>query len=227
MEPEPNPVVGDETSPERLCAAFVDALHVTGASISVFGRDGRQSTIRATDGIAARGDTLQFELGEGPHWEALASGAPVLCPDLGAQPKPRWPMFSSAAQEIGMVGVFAFPMKMGAVRVGVVDLYTASVRHLDEHQIALAVSMAGRAAAPSVRYALHSAQQPSGAEHTMAPALRREVHQATGMVQAQLDISATEAFTRLRAHAYSSERPIEDIARDIVRRELDFSTFTD
>jgi hypothetical protein len=136
-------------------------------------------------------------------------------------------MFSAAAQEIGMVGVFAFPMKMGAVSVGVVDLYTASVRHLDKHQISLAISMAGRAAAPSVRYAMHSAQQPSGAEHSMAPALRREVHQATGMLQNQLDVSATEAFTRLRAHAYSSERPIEDIAHDIVRREFDFSIFTD
>jgi AmiR/NasT family two-component response regulator len=61
----------------------------------------------------------------------------------------------------------------------------------------------------------------------MAPAMRREVHQATGMVQAQLEVSATEAFSRLRAHAYSAERPIEDVARDVVRRELDFSTFTD
>jgi hypothetical protein len=210
-----------------MCAAFVDALHVSGASISVFGRDGKQSTIRASDAIAARGDTLQLELGEGPHWEALATGAPVLCHDLSDQRYAKWPMFSAAAREIGMVGVFAFPMKMGAVNVGVVDLYTSAPRYLDKHQVALAVSMAGRAAAPAVRYAMQSAEQPAAAEHRMAPAIRREVHQATGMVQAQLEVSATEAFSRLRAHAYSSERPIEDVARAVVRRELDFSTFTD
>lgn len=73
---------GDRTG--WLCSAFVDALPVTGASISVFGRDGRQSTICATDSVASRGETLQFELGEGLHWEALQTGLPVLVQDLSA-----------------------------------------------------------------------------------------------------------------------------------------------
>jgi hypothetical protein len=73
---------GDRTG--WLCSAFVDALPVTGASISVFGRDGRQSTICATDSVASRGETLQFELGEGPHWEALQTGLHVLVQDLSA-----------------------------------------------------------------------------------------------------------------------------------------------
>jgi hypothetical protein len=87
--------------------------------------------------------------------------------------------------------------------------------------------MANQAAAPAVRYAVLSAANPLSTEHEMAPALRREVHQATGMVQAQLDVSATEAFARLRAHAYRTDRPIEDVARDVVSRRLDFSTLNE
>lgn len=210
-----------------LCAPFVTALHVSGASISVFDADGNQSTICSTNRTAARGEALQFELGEGPHWEALQLSAPVLCPDLAAEGWAKWPMFGAAALEIGMAAVYAFPMKMGAVSVGVVDLYSAVPRRLDEHQIALAASMANRTAAPAARHATNSANSPLTSEHELAPALRREVHQATGMVQAQLDVSATEAFARLRAHSYTSGRPIEDIAREVVARLIDFSAFTD
>jgi hypothetical protein len=214
-------------SPGRLCAAFVDALHVSGASISVFGRDGQQSTICATDSISARGEALQFELGEGPHWDALQSGVPTLSPDISAAMEHRWPLFAAAAYGIGMSAVFAFPMKMGAASVGVVDLYSARPRLLDPPQVSLASSMANRAAAPAARQAMLSADDPTSAEHEMAPAMRREVHQATGMVQAQLDVSATDALAQLRAHAYTNNRPIEDVARDVVNRRLDFSTFTD
>ena len=52
---------------------------------------------------------------------------------------------------------------------------------------------------------------------------RAEVHQATGMVLAQLEISAQEAFVRLRAHAFATRRPLADVAGDVVARRLDFS----
>src|ERR1700722_5521223 len=134
--------------PGRLCGVFVEALFVTGASISVFGRDGQQSTVCASNAIAARGDAIQLELGEGPHWDALTVGLAVLAPDLGDSRESRWPMFSAAAQELGMAAVFAFPMYMGAARIGVVDLYCDSPRQLDTHQVSLATSMAGRATGP-------------------------------------------------------------------------------
>jgi GAF domain-containing protein len=217
----------ERDAPARLCGSFVDALFVTGASISVFGRDGQQSTICATDSVAARGETLQFELGEGPHWEALALGLAVLAPDLSRPEESKWPMFSAAAQEIGMAAVFAFPMTMGAVRVGVVDLYCDRPRRLDSRQVSLAASMAGRCAATAVRQAMRSAEHSASIEQEKAPALRREVHQATGMIQVQLDVDATEAFTRMRAYSFTSGRPVADIASDIVNRRLNFSDLRD
>jgi GAF domain/ANTAR domain len=209
--------------PARLCGLFVDALFVTGGSISVFGRDGHHTTVCATNSVAARGDTLQFELGEGPHWEALATGSPVLSPDLSSQQWSNWPTFSALAQEIGMAAVFAFPMTMGAVRIGVVDLYSDTPRRLDAHQVSLAASMAGRTAMPAVRQAMRSAEDPFPLEHEHAPALRREVHQATGMIGAQLHVTLTEAFTRLRTYSFTSGRPVEDIAHDVVSRRMNFS----
>ncbi len=223
--PELTSLNGDVT--RRLCQAFVDSLNVSGASITVFGLDGQQSTVCTSDELAARGDLLQLELGEGPHWDVLSSGKAVLCPDLSAAIQQQWPAFSAAAVESGMVGVFSFPMTLGAITVGAVDLYTRTPRVLEPREVSLALTMASQVAAAAVRRAMLSANDHDSVEAAMAPALRLEVHQATGMIQAQLDTNATNAFSRLRAHAFVTGRDIEDIARDVVARRLDFSALAD
>ena len=52
------------------------------------------------------------------------------------------------------------------------------------------------------------------------PAHWAEVHQATGMVSAQLEVPIDEAFVRLRAHAFADGRSLRDVARDVVSRRL-------
>ena len=48
------------------------------------------------------------------------------------------------------------------------------------------------------------------------------VHQASGMVAAQLEVSVGQALIRLRAHAFGNERTLTDVARDVVDRRLRF-----
>jgi AmiR/NasT family two-component response regulator len=55
---------------------------------------------------------------------------------------------------------------------------------------------------------------------------RAEIHQATGMVVAQLGVSPTDAFARLRAHAFSEGVQLGDVARDVVARRLRFTRDT-
>jgi len=209
-----------------LCSPFVELLPVDGASISVFSLSG-QSTICASDALAARSETLQFELGEGPHWEALRNGIPVLCPDLGDGSASEWPTFRETARSIGIGSVFAFPMKMGAATVGIVDLYATTPVLLDAGMIAQTVTLAARTAPAAAHQAMYAANDELSVENELAPAMRREVHQATGMIQAQLDTTATDAFARLRAHAFVTGTSVDDIAREVVGRRLDFSTLSD
>ena len=61
-----------------------------------------------------------------------------------------------------------------------------------------------------------------GADLDDRRAFRSEVHQAAGMISEQLDLRATDALVLLRAAAYASERPIDDVARDVVSRRLRF-----
>ncbi len=222
------PPVGDETPPvDPLCASFVTEFGVSGASISVVSYLGRQSTICSSDATAARVESLQFELGEGPHWDAFESRAPVLCSDLDAADETRWPLFVDAARGLGIHAIFAFPMLMGAALVGVVDLYSTTARTVDRDFASRASHAASRAAHASVQRALHSAAHHASAESPMAPALRREVHQATGMILSQLEVSATAAFARLQGHAFATGQPIEEVAREVVLGNLVLSNVGD
>ena len=49
---------------------------------------------------------------------------------------------------------------------------------------------------------------------------RAEIDQATGMLTVQLGVPVAEAFSRLRAYAYSQDRRLADVAGDIVARRL-------
>jgi AmiR/NasT family two-component response regulator len=87
----------------------------------------------------------------------------------------------------------------------------------------MATLMAGRAASNAVQQALRSAEDHNSLESEWSPALRREVHQATGILISQLDLSATDAFSLLQGHVFASGKPIDQIAHDVVLRALVFS----
>jgi AmiR/NasT family two-component response regulator len=52
---------------------------------------------------------------------------------------------------------------------------------------------------------------------------RPEIHQATGMVLAQLGIGPEEALARMRAYAFAEQRLLIDVAKDLVARRLQFT----
>jgi hypothetical protein len=222
------------SSPDRpgrvggdLCRPFVERLSVTGASISVIGRRMRRMTVCSSDRVAARLEGLQFDLGEGPQWEVMKTGIPVLSADLSPQATAGWPVFGDAAARLGAAALFAFPLAIGAVTVGVINLYRTTPGALDVRMIALARSLTDQVAGAAVKAAICSAEADDDPEDAGTATMRREVHQATGMILAQLELSATEAFSLLRGHAFASSRTMEDVATDVVARRLDFRCLPD
>ena len=76
--------------------------------------------MRVTDVVGEQLAELQLTLGEGPSLDASASGGPVLASDLGAaETAARWPVFAPAARQAGPAAIFAFPLRIGAIRAGV------------------------------------------------------------------------------------------------------------
>lgn len=54
---------------------------------------------------------------------------------------------------------------------------------------------------------------------------RSLVHQATGMVMAQVRVAAEDALAILRGHAYAMATDVNDVAERVVDRRINFSNF--
>jgi hypothetical protein len=208
-----------------LCRVLMDALPVAGASISVVTERGSHSVVGASDALAAKLEALQFELGVGPHWEALRTDRPAfLWNAADVAQLSAWPTLAVDAVGWGVGSLFALPLQLGAATVGVADLYSRSpVEPWSDEMIDLAQDLARSVAARAVRLATRSAEAATSRTGRNAVELRREVHQATGMVMAQLDCSASTALLRLRGRAFASGIPLEGLAREVITRRFDFA----
>ncbi|RFA07965.1 hypothetical protein B7R54_01095 [Subtercola boreus] len=217
-EPQ-NPVLSEWQ--RELLAPFLKALPITGLSLSVSGYSGQESTLAVSDATATELSELQFARGQGPHWKVLATGRPVLVPDVAASAG-EWPLFGEALAGLPVGAIFAFPLRIGAAVVGVVDLYSSVPGGLDVRQAQTAAGLAQAATGTAVRRATESANDDAPHPSSPVPETRREVQQATGMILAQLDVSATDAFYRLRMHAFSNGRSLQSVALDVIARSIDF-----
>jgi hypothetical protein len=177
------------------------------------------------DEVSERLAELQLTLGEGPALDASASGGPSLASDLGdGERERRWPAFGPAARQAGAGAVFAFPLRIGAIRAGVLGLYRARPGQLSESQLGDALICADTATVLLLDAQLLAAggaavSGPGGQPEDLA-LHRAEIDQATGMLTEQLGTGIADAFVRLRAYAYANDRRLADVARDIVARRL-------
>lgn len=214
----------DRVLAERICRAAVEGLEVDGAAISLLTSSDLRETLYASDATAELLEDLQFSLGEGACVDAATGGGPVLVPDMNdpAQTS-RWPFYAAAVVDQARIGaVFAFPLQWGTINLGVLDLYRRVPGPLSAAQVRDAISAAD--AAGLLLLGLRTDPDPDGdAVWDRSWSRRAEIHQATGMVVAQLGISPTNAFARLRAHAFTEGVALGDVARDVVARRLRFS----
>lgn len=215
--------VDDAVLAGRICQACVDGLGVDGAAISLLTERPSRKTLWATDPMATRLEELQFTLGEGACIEAARTGRPVLVPDVGAEAAggSSWPIFAAAVAEDPRVGaLFALPLQLGTINLGVLDLYRTRPGPMTGAELREAVCVADTAAIMllGLRTDPGDGQWLDSSWTSYA-----EVHQATGMILAQLGVGAQEAFARLRAHAFAEDRLLREVARDVVARRLRFT----
>lgn len=205
-----------------LTGPLLDAVPVTGASISTMGELLGPETISSSDPLAARIDELQFDLGEGPCWDALSSAGPILVPDIRDIDAGVWPAFTRAISAEGVGAIFAFPLAIGPLRIGAMDLYCSAPGELGdeytEQSILLADIVSRRVLKRSMRLAGAPEYSDDGSRHS-----RRSIHQAVGFVIAQLGISPEDAHLLIQGHAFGEGRSMHEVAEDILERRLTFT----
>jgi hypothetical protein len=209
--------VTDGPLPLRLSRACRDILAADGVSLSFLDSTAGPITLAATDEVAARLGDLEDVAGEGPATEAFSAGEDVEVA-LGEVPAERWPGFTRAAvAAVGPVMIRALPMLPDGHRFGVITTYVVDGRELAQDQLTT------RFLANAVGAALlQDAPERLSGRRRDSWLSRSHIHQATGMVIAQLGLPPEDALAMLRAHAYAHDQPLTDVAEQIVSRRLHF-----
>lgn len=164
--------------------------------------------------VSALIEELQYTLGQGPRVDAYEQDRAVFEPDLSDPAVVRWSAFTPPAVDAGARAVFAFPLQIGSVRLGALNLYRDRTGALTDDQHADALVMAGVAARAVLEMQAMAAAGALGTELEVGADLRLVVHQASGMVSAQLEVSVAEALVRLRALALADDRLLAEVAED-------------
>jgi GAF domain-containing protein len=211
-----------EAEPARLCEVCANVSLMSGAGIMLMTGDMQQGSVCSSNPVSALIEELQFTLGEGPCIDAHTGDRPVVEADLADPDMPRWLAFAPPAVAAGARAVFGFPMRVGGVRLGALNLYRDRPGPLSDDQYADALVLAGVAARAVL------AMQANASPGALSTALeeganfRFVVHQASGMVAVQLGVSLGEALARLRAYAFGNSVLLTDVAEAIVARKLRF-----
>jgi hypothetical protein len=183
----------DHTLRQITTAAVAVLPEVRYASLTVRHADGSLETVAPTDDLLWRLDAAQYELQEGPCYEAAVDTAHVISPDLAIDE--RFPRYGRVAVDAGVrsqagLRLFDTPKSQGALNlysptVGAFD-DLGSINELFAHQAAMAIAYAQE---------VHNLQE--------AMATRKLIGQAIGIVMERYGLTEERAFaflTRLSQH---------------------------
>jgi hypothetical protein len=166
-----------------VCTAAVEALPVGGAGISAMSPTVAGYPLCSTDSISEQVEELQLTLGEGPCVDAFAGGAAVWTVDLRSDAaQTRWPVFAPAAVEAGAGAVFAFPLQIGAISPGVLDLYSHVPLLLGAQELDEAMAFADFATLLLLNTRAAEREGIAAGSETELGGYRAEIDQATGML---------------------------------------------
>jgi hypothetical protein len=222
---------------QQLCRGAVSGLPVAGAALHLLPGSVPTDVVAASSPAWHRIGELVGVLEDAPCLEAARTLRPVLVDDLHRD-RHRWPAYAHALAGRDVGAVFSFPLRVGAVRLGVLDLYAGAPGPLRAPDLALAEAFAQVATAtlllgarwPGSRLDARTrlgADVPEAAVAPLVPLPRPAIPQAQGMVMVLLEVDLDDALALLRARAFALGRPLADLAQDIVDGAVDPRSWDD
>lgn len=205
-----------ESYMRRVCAASLDLLSMSGAGVSLMTGQTQVGAVWGSDSLALKVEDLQFALGEGPAPDAFSTGTPALEPCLAEAPD-RWPFFGPAALDLGVAAVFSFPLQIGVIQLGALNLFRETAGFISSDELADALVLCD-----VVTQDILDLQDQGSLRPKVGDGLGRRVHvfQATGMVAAQMGCDPAGALASIRAFAFAHEISIFEVADRLIAGSL-------
>jgi GAF domain-containing protein len=192
----------------EVTAAAVDLIPgVDTAGILYVKRGGEFESIAGTSEVPHQLDELQMKFDEGPCLRAALADTIVRTDDFNAEK--RWPKYSPAAVEVGVLSGLSFKLYTSDRTAGALNLFGFAPREWDSDAETVGSVLAAHAAA-----AVIAAQQ---AEQLQAALLTRDrIGQAKGMIMERYGVDDVRAFQMLRQLSQESNTKLADVAAQVI-----------
>jgi hypothetical protein len=178
------------------------------ASISVRHADGTLETSVGTEPLVYQADLLQYQLREGPCYDALIAEYRTYSRDLSADR--QWPRFGPRAAEMGLLSQKGIQLAADKGKTTGLNLYSRTVHAFDDdHGLAELFASHARVA---LGYATHL-KTLSGALET-----RETIGKAIGIVMERYDLPSERAFEFLIRMSQNTNVKLRDLAKTLIER---------
>lgn len=196
----------DETLASITAAAVEVLPDVRYASITIKHADGRLETAAPTDDLILDLDAVQYDLREGPCYEAATETVHVNGPDLATDP--RWPRYAAVAVAAGVhaqAGIRLFDADKSNGALNLYSNHQGAFQELDDMG-----ELFTHHAATAIEYAREITQL------RQAVQTRQVIGQAVGIVMHQYRLDDARAFAFLTRMSTTSNTKLRLVAEQVI-----------
>jgi anti-anti-sigma factor len=202
----------------ELVDATVDGAD--GVSVTLH-RNGRLSTVAATNDTVMSMDDHQYETGEGPCLSAAAKGRWFEIESLADEA--RWPAFVPRALEQGIASILSTPLMTAERPLGALNIYSNTERAFGAHERDLARLFAAQAAGILADAGADAPDEELDKRISDALIARQTIARAQGVLMERDHISADNAAAEIHRSARAARVAVARHAGAIVDSTHDAS----
>lgn len=177
------------------------------SGVLLVGKGGKFQSVAGTDDLPHQLDELQMTFNEGPCVEAALDELIVRTDDFRSEK--RWPKYSAAAVEIGVLSGLSFKLYTADRTAGALNLFAFKPNAFDAEDETTGVVLAAHAAA-AILASRHGEQLES------AVSTRDRIGQAKGIIMERFGIDDVQAFDMLRRLSQDSNTRLIDVAQRVI-----------
>jgi GAF domain-containing protein len=201
-----------------LTERCVELLEVDAAGLLLADSGGTLRLVAASTQQARVVELFQIQNNEGPCLDCYRTGQGVVVSDMRADPAAaRWPQFAGAAVEMGFAGVHAIPMRLRDQVIGTLNLFQITPDGLNQAGAVAARALVDVATIGILQERAVHQQEVVAGQLQVALNSRVLIEQAKGILAERLRTSPDDAFFILRRYARDHNRPLTQLAGDVIQ----------
>jgi GAF domain-containing protein len=201
-----------------LAERCVEVLEVDAAGLLLADSGGVLRLVAASTEQARILELFQVQGDEGPCVDCYRTGEVVVIGDTGSgQAAARWPGFAVAARRAGFAGVHAIPMRLRDEVIGTLNLFRAAPGGLDQAAARVARALVDVATIGILQERAVRERAVVAGQLQVALNSRVVIEQAKGILAERLKVAPDAAFMLLRRYARDHNRPLTELAGDVIR----------